>query len=180
MSERETAGAYGLCVGTYEDGLTHVGRPSEVRFAELPVNEAMVRQFVSAVRDPNPLYWDQDLAHQVCGSGVAPPAMLTTWVTPQNWRPDYMPDPATALLVAVPLPGDSMINISSEIEFFDHLRIGDRLNVVEEVESISEEKQTRVGTGHYLTVVGRFRRESGELVAIQRNVILRFWARGAQ
>jgi len=180
MSERDTAGAYGLNVGSYEEGLTHIGRPSEPRFAELPVNEAMVRQFVSAVRDPNPLYWDQELATQVCGSGVAPPAMLTAWVTPQNWRPDYVADPAAALLVAVPLPGDSMINISSEIEFFDHLRIGDRLNVVEEVESISEEKQTRVGPGHYLTVVGRFRRESGELVALQRNVMLRFWARGAQ
>ena len=62
MTERESAGAYGLNVGTYEEGLEHIGRPSEVRFAELPVNEAMVRQFVSAVRDPNPLYWDQDLA----------------------------------------------------------------------------------------------------------------------
>ena len=180
MSENETAGDYGLHVGTYEEGLTYVGRPSEVRFSELPVNEAMVRQFVSAVRDPNPLYWDQDLATQFCGSGIAPPAMLTTWVTPQNWRPDDMAEPATALLVAVPMPGDSMINVSSDIEFFDHLRIGDRLNVVEEVESISEEKQTRVGVGHYLTVVARFRRQTGELVAIQRNVILRFWARGAQ
>ena len=180
MSERERAGAYGLNVGTYEEGLQHIGRPSEVRFAELPVNEAMVRQFVSAVRDPNPLYWDEALATRICGSGVAPPAMLTAWVTPQNWRPDYLREPATALLVSVPLPGDSMINISSDIEFFDHLRVGDRLNVVEEVESISEEKQTRVGAGHYLTVVARFRRQSGELVAIQRNVMLRFWARAAQ
>jgi hypothetical protein len=180
MSERESAGAYGLNVGTYEEGLGYIGRPSEVRFAELAVNEPMVRQFVSAVRDPNPLYWNEDLATRVCGSGIAPPAMLTTWVTPQNWRPDYVADPATALLVAVPLPGDSMINISSDIEFFDHLRIGDRLNVVEEVESISEEKQTRVGTGHYLTVVARFRRQTGELVALQRNVMLRFWAKGTQ
>jgi hydroxyacyl-ACP dehydratase HTD2-like protein with hotdog domain len=73
-----------------------------------------------------------------------------------------------------------MINFSSEIEFFDFLRVGDRLNVVEEVESISEEKQTKVGRGHFITVVARFRRQSGELVAEQRNVMLRFTAEGAK
>ena len=73
-----------------------------------------------------------------------------------------------------------MINISSEIEFFDHIRIGDRLNVVEEVEAISEEKQTKVGPGHFITVVARFRRQSGALVALQRNVMLRFWGATAQ
>ncbi len=88
--------------------------------------------------------------------------------------------PPAALLVAVPMPGDSMINISSEYEFFDRLRVGDRREVVETVESISEEKETRVGRGHFLTVVARFRRGNGELVATQRNVMLRFWAKGAE
>lgn len=170
-----TAGDYGLNVGTYEEGLAHVGRPSEVRFADVEVNTAMVRQFVSAIQDPNPLYWDDRLATERCGSPIAPPATLVSWLTNLRWRPDDAPPPAEALLVAVPLPGNSMINVSSEIELFDHLRIGDRLNVVEEVESISEEKQTQVGRGHFLTVVARFRRQSGELVAEQRNVMLRFW-----
>jgi acyl dehydratase len=175
--ETSTDDLYGLNVGTYEEGLTHVGRPTEVRFSELPVNEAMVRQFVGAVHDPNPLYWDPALATRLCGSPVAPPATLVIWTTAQNWTPTKQPGPAPALLVKVPMPGDSMINISSEIEFFDHIRVGDRLNVVEEVEAISEEKQTKVGRGHFVTVVARFRRESGELVATQRNVLLRFWGK---
>ena len=169
---------HGLNIGTYEEGLASVGRVSEVRFSTVSVNEAMIKQFVSAVRDPNPIYWDDDLATRICGSPVAPPATLITWTTPLNWQPGELPAGEAALLVAVPLPGDSMINISSEIEFFDHLRVGDRLNVVEEVEAISEEKATRVGRGHFITVVARFRRHSGVLVAIQRNVMLRFWATG--
>lgn len=172
--------AHGLNIGTYEQGLAYIGRPTEPRVAELPVNEAMVRQFVAAVRDPNPLYWDDELATELCGGPIAPPATLITWLTPPVWKPGRAPGPGEALLVAVPLPGDSMINISSEIEFFDHLRIGDRLEVVEEVEAISEEKQTKVGRGHFVTVVARFRRVSGDLVAVQRNVMLRFWAAGAQ
>jgi hypothetical protein len=169
---------HGLNVGTYEEGLDHIGRVSEVRFSTVPVNEAMIKQFASAVRDPNLLYWDEQLATRLCGSPVAPPATLITWTTPPNWQPGETTGPLAALLVAVPLPGDSMINISSEIEFFDHLRVGDRLNVVEEVETISEEKQTKMGRGHFITVVARFRRQSGVLVAVQRNVMLRFWAVG--
>lgn len=169
MAEEQKQGAYGLQIGTLEAGRAWIGRPGESRAGEIDVNEAMIRQFVSAIRDPNPDYWREPPS--------VPPAMLTTWVTPQNWRPDRRTGPAAALLVAVPMPGDSMINISSEIEYFVPLRVGDRVSVVEEVESISDEKETRVGPGHFLTMVARYRRQTGEVVAIQRNVILRFWAR---
>lgn len=169
MAEDRKQGAYGLQVGTLEAGRAWIGRPGEPRIGEIDVNAAMIRQFVSAIRDPNPDYWGEPPS--------VPPAMLTTWVTPQNWRPDRTTGPAAALLVAVPMPGDSMINISSEFEFFEPLRLGDRVSVVEEVEAISDEKETRVGPGHFLTMVARYRRQTGELVALQRNVILRFWAR---
>ena len=180
MSDDAPDETYGLNVGTYEDGLQWVGRSGAVRFAELAVNQAMVRNFVSAIEDPNELYWDDATASRVCGAPVAPPAMMTTWVTPRAWAPGASDGSGTAMLVAVPLPGDSMINMSSEFEFFDHVRIGDRLNVVETVEAVSEEKTTRVGKGHFLTVVSTFRRETGEMVASQRNVIFRFWSAGAQ
>lgn len=174
-SEEKREGAYGLNVGTYEEGLQHVGKPGTVRHGPVPVNDAMIRQFLSAVRDANPIYWDAELAQQMCGGPIAPPATLVSWVTEFGWQPPSLPPPPQALLTAVPMPGDSMINIVSEIEFFDHIRVGDRLTVEEEVESISEEKVTKVGRGHFLTVVARFRRDNGELVALQRNVMLRFW-----
>jgi acyl dehydratase len=179
MTDEDTKreGAYGLNVGTYEEGLQYVGRPGAVRSAPVAVNDAMIRQFLAAVRDANPIYWDAELAEKVCGGPIAPPATLVSWVTDFQWQPPSLEAPAPALLTAVPMPGDSMINIVSEIEFFDHIRVGDRLQVVEEVESISEEKVTKVGRGHFLTVTARFHRESGELVAVQRNVMLRFWTK---
>ena len=169
-------GEYGLNLGTLEEGRAWIGRPTQPRFADVPVNVAMVRQYVAALQDGNPLYWDDDYAAAVAGSGVAPPATLISWVTPLDWRPDGSGGPGGALLTAVPMPGDSMINVSSEIEFFDRVRVGDHLNVVEEVLAISDEKVTQAGRGHFLTIVARFRRQSGELVAEQRNVLLRFWA----
>ena len=171
-------GEYGLNIGTLEEGRSWIGRPTQPRFADVPVNLAMVRQYVAALQDGNPMYWDDEYAVEVAGSAVAPPATLISWVTPLDWRPDGSGGPGAALLTAVPMPGDSMINVSSEIEFFDRLRVGDHLNVVEEVVSISDEKVTQVGRGHFLSIVARFRRQSGELVAEQRNTMLRFWAGG--
>ena len=78
---------HGLNIGTSEEGLAYVGRVSEVRFSTVSVNEAMIKQFVAAVRDPNPIYWDDDLATRICGSPLAPPATLITWTTPLNWQP---------------------------------------------------------------------------------------------
>ena len=63
-SEEKREGAYGLNVGTYEEGLQHVGKPGTVRQAPVPVNDAMIRQFLSAVRDANPIYWDAELAQK--------------------------------------------------------------------------------------------------------------------
>lgn len=167
---------YGLNIGTYEEALDHVGRPTDARHGDAEVNTDRGRRFASAVQDPNPLWWDDDLARDLTGDRVAPPATLVSWVTALDWKPDGTGGPGTALLTSVPMPGDSMMNVSSEIEFFDHLRVGDRYAVTEVVEDISEEKQTRAGRGHFLTMTADYRRQDGTLVARQRNVMLRYWA----
>ena len=50
--------------------------------------------------------------------------------------------------------------------------IRDRASTV--AESISEEKQTRLGPGHFVTWVTTFRDEAGEVVARQRFRVLKF------
>ena len=177
-SDQTPKAVYGLNVGTYEEGLEHVGVRTEPRYADAEVSEGVGRAFASAVRDGNPLWWDEGLARSVAGGPVVPPATLVSWVTNLDWKPDGSGGPGTALLTSVPLPGDSMINVSSEIEFFDHLRVGDRYHVIEVVEDISPEKRTSAGRGHFLTMVADYHRQDGTLVASQRNVMLRFWAEG--
>lgn len=168
------AGAASLTVGTYDEGLAWVGRVTEPRAADRDVELGAGLIFASSVQDGNALWWDAQVAQRVAGGRVVPPATLLSWLTPLNWHPDRETDGGAALTTAVPLPGDSMINISSDIEFFDHLRVGDRYQVVEKVEAVSELKRTAAGPGHFLTVSATFTRESGEVVAVQRNVMLRF------
>jgi hypothetical protein len=51
---------------------------------------------------------------------------------------------------------------------------GDLLTVVEELVSVSPEKQTRLGVGHFVQTLETYRRRDGTVVARCRNTLFRF------
>ena len=51
---------------------------------------------------------------------------------------------------------------------------GDRLTIVEEVVSVSPEKQTKLGVGHFIETLDTFTRQDGAVVATNRNTLFRF------
>jgi acyl dehydratase len=170
----ETAGTgYDIAMGTYEDAVAMIGQTTEVRYGEAPVNVAMARHFAAMVHDANPGYWDEEFADAQWGGLIAPPAMLMTWVIPIEWRPGGAL-PVPLLTARVPLPGTTFVNASNETEFFQPIRVGDRLNVTEELVSVSAEKRTALGAGHFVTTCSSFRRQDGVLVARMTNVLFRF------
>jgi uncharacterized protein len=166
---------YDVPVGTYEDAKAMVGTTTPVRFAELPVNTAMIRHYAALVRDANASYWDDEFASQQWGAVIAPPGMLMTWLVPLEWKPAGG-TPVPLLTARVPLPGDTFLNSSNDTEFFEPIRVGDHLNVVEELVDVSEEKETAFGRGHFVTTVSTFRRQDGRVVARSSNVLFRFTA----
>lgn len=167
---------YALPVGSYEDARAMVGQPADVRFGHVDVNEAMVRAFCALVRDPNPSYWDRDYARAHWGGLPAPPAMLMTWVMPMEWQPGA-PAPTPLLTARVPLPGDTIVNVSNDTEHLRPVLEGDRLSVTEELTDVSPQKQTSLGRGHFVTTATTYRRQDGEVVARMTNVLFRFTAR---
>jgi len=46
--------------------------------------------------------------------------------------------------------------------------------VVEELVSVSPEKKTRLGVGHFVQTLETFRRQDGTVVAKNRNTLFRF------
>ena len=52
----------------------------------------------------------------------------------------------------------SVVATDSDFEFFTELRPGDRVSLTEVIESISEEKQTGLGVGHFVTTLKTYRR----------------------
>jgi acyl dehydratase len=172
VSELGSTG-YDIAMGTLEEARAMIGHTTPVRFGVAPVNAAMVRHFAALAHDPNAGFWDEEFAAEQWGGVIAPPAMLMTWVMPLEWTPDGgLPVPL--LTARVPLPGTTFVNASNEVEFFQPIRVGDVLNVTEELVSVSDEKTTALGTGHFVTTCSTFRRQDGTTVARMTNVLFRF------
>ncbi|MBV9092213.1 MAG: MaoC family dehydratase N-terminal domain-containing protein [Mycobacteriaceae bacterium] len=165
--------SYEFAFGSFQDAVQMVGVRSRPRFACTAVSAASIQHFASMVRDGNPSYWDATFAHRVWGGLVAPPAMLMGLLIPPPWLPSEAPRVAS-IAIRVPLPGTTMVNAANDVEFVTPILEGDRLSVVEEVVSVSPEKRTRLGIGHFVETCERYHKDDGTLVAVNRNTLFRF------
>lgn len=165
--------SYQLTFGTYEDALRMVGAASAPRTARTQVSGARIQLFAAMVHDGNRSYWDAEFARQKWGGLLAPPALLMGWLIPPPWEPEGRP-PAASVVLRVPLPGTTFINAANDVEFLEPIIEGDLLTVVEELVSVSPEKQTRLGVGHFVQTLETYRRQDGTVVARCRNTLFRF------
>ena len=148
-----------------------------------PVNLPMIRHWVAAFDDRNPVYLDPDVAAGTrFGELVAPPLMLQTWTMPtpliegigeRGGSPNPISD-TNPLTVLDDGGFTATLAASSEFEIERYLRVGERITSTNVVESVSEEKQTRIGRGHFLTWLTTYRDEHGEVVGRQRFGIFKF------
>ena len=116
------------------------------------VNLPMIRHWVDALDNRNPVYLDAELAATTRFGGiVAPPAMLQTW-TMGRPRIEGIAgrggaageiDPDTPLGVLADAGYSATLATNSELEFERYLRPGDRLHSSTVLESISERRPRR-------------------------------------
>ena len=164
MTQSEDETGYALPIGTLEDARAMVGKRTPLRWAPAPVSLGRIQQFCAMTQDGNPSYWND---------GIAPPAMLESWLMPLEWSP-WSTTPEPRLPARIPLPGRSMINGGNDTTFHLPVRVGDRLSVEEELLSVSDLKQTRLGEGHFVETLSVFRNQDGDVVAEVRNTLFRF------
>jgi acyl dehydratase len=140
-----------------------VGKPlgsSEPSLSPDEVNVPMIRHWVDALADHNPVYLDEPFAATTrFGHVVAPPAMMQTWTMPRpkiegiaerGGAPDEIrfDNPITVLDEAGYV---GTLATNSELTFERYLKPGDRLRSSVVVESISDRKKTSLGLGYFLT-----------------------------
>lgn len=159
--------------GTYEEARNWIGRKSETRDCDSEVNWPAIKYFCALVRDANPNYWNADEARRRFGAVISPPGMVMVWPMPVPWRPEGRSE-HFLMATEVPLPGDTLINVSTDSEFFKPIKVGDRLSVQEEVVDVTPEKKTSLGPGHFVTTLATLRDQNGEVVATNRNVLFRY------
>lgn len=148
-----------------------------------PVNQPMIRHWAAAFEDHNPVYTEPEFAASTrFGGVVAPPLMLQTWTM------------ATPMITGIAERGGSPVErgdggplavfdeagftatlaSNSEFEIERYLRPGDQVSATTVVESISDRKHTRIGTGYFVTWATTYTDQEGEVVGRQRFRILKF------
>jgi acyl dehydratase len=161
----------------------HIGQPiGTPSVAPDPVNQAMIRHWAAAFEDQNPVYTDpQRAAASRFGEIVAPPMMLQTWTMPTPKitgiaeRGGSPVEATTNPLASLDQAGFiATLATNSEVEIVRYLRLGDVITSTMEIESVSEEKQTRIGRGHFVTWVTTYRDARGDVVGRQTFRILKF------
>jgi len=173
-------------VNLYDELQALVGRPMSDRGPQTgpdPVNLPMIRHWCAAFDDHDPVYTDDAYARGTRFGGiVAPPLMLQTWSFP------------TPMLVGiaergghpVPSTGRSPLSIlddagyrgtlaaNSEFEIVRYLRLGDTVTSETTLDEVSEEKQTRLGAGFFVTWLTTYTDQRGEVVGWQRFRVFKF------
>ena len=173
-----TADDTGAAIKQAADRIAALGE-SGPRLAPDPVNLPMIRHWVQAMGDTNPVYTDAEVAERsVHGGLVAPPAMTQVW-TMRGLQPSGGEDPAAREgsagredpadredPVAREEPADplglmsaaldeagftSVVATNSEQEYFRYLRPGEQVTVRSSLEEVTGPKRTALGEGWFVT-----------------------------
>jgi uncharacterized OB-fold protein/acyl dehydratase len=156
-----------------------VGQSGPPQVARHPVSTPAVADWCDAIGDGNPCYLDEEYAAKsVHGGLVAPPATLDIWDRaglPAQWRTAAGGDPRGSVLRELEAAGFvGVVAVNSELEIVRYLRPGDMVQHVQSLESVSERKQTGLGTGYFVTTRQRYTTTDGEHVGDLLFRILKF------
>jgi len=159
---------------------------------EGPVNvcKQMIRHWCEAMEDANPVYTNEEYASTTKFRGIiAPPTMIQAWCFPPLWpdgqelqwrdpvsfaskQPLALHQVALERLAKADFTG--VFATRTVMEFMQPLRIGDRLSLVVKLIDVTPERDTRVGSGHFVTFMNSYTNQRGELVGTQSFTIFAF------
>jgi 3-oxo-4,17-pregnadiene-20-carboxyl-CoA hydratase alpha subunit len=130
---------------------------SRPRPAPDPVNLPMIRHWVQAMGDTNPVYTDAEAAARSAHGGlVAPPAMAQVWtmrgLQPANGEGSDPGDPLGLMSAVLDEAGfTSVVATNSEQEYHRYLRHGEHVTVRSSLEGVTGPKRTSLGEGWFVT-----------------------------
>ncbi|MBA2945466.1 bifunctional MaoC family dehydratase N-terminal/OB-fold nucleic acid binding domain-containing protein [Streptomyces himalayensis] len=165
-SSTDTAGDISL---SYQRLKAYEGRPAAVAgVGKDPVNEPMIRHWCEAMGDTNPAYAGPD--------AIAPPTMLQAWTMGGLSGHEARSGAYDELLTLLDGAGyTSVVATDCEQEYLRPLRPGDEITFDAVIESVSERKTTKLGTGHFVTTRMDVRAGAdGELAGTHRFRILKY------
>jgi len=101
--------------------------------------------------------------------------MVQAYCIPPLWPKRVLPDPQAKAVRMMDEAGYAgVVATTTSQEYFKPMRPGDRLSYKLKFVSVSPEKTTRLGTGHFLTSEYTYTNQKGEVVCVQSFTILKF------
>ena len=113
------------------------------------IDAGSIKFFAESIRDPDPLYWDEERASDTTYGGiVAPPTFYGGATSVRNLRSD---DPRNVSAAVVPIPpGWVGLNAGDDFELFHPVRPGDTLTCREKVMDAYERQGS---SGHLIFII---------------------------
>ena len=184
MSPQKTAAAQDSLDGRLQSFVGLAPGPSSR--GPSAVNLPMITHWVEAMGDHNPVYVDEAAAREAGFEGIiAPPTMLQAWIM-RGLRASQLSDDARAsgeygdtnhdrLMAILNDAGfTSVVATNCDQHYVRPLVLGDHVEVSSVIDSVSSEKKTGLGDGHFITTRLEFTDENGEPVATMQFRILKF------
>lgn len=138
---------------------SYVGRQGEP--VTMRVEWGKIREFARAIKDDDPLYFDEGHAQRAAGGVWAP---LTFLQTLRFWDDDGRGS------VRPPFDLKRTLHGEQEYEFFKPVLAGDSLTAVSRIVDLYDKPGKRGGTMTFCVTETEFTNERGELVARARQV----------
>ncbi|MFB9477523.1 bifunctional MaoC family dehydratase N-terminal/OB-fold nucleic acid binding domain-containing protein [Nonomuraea salmonea] len=132
--------------------------------ADDPVNVPMIRHWLTAMGDTNPVYLDR---------GLAPPAMAQVWTMRGPGGRDR--SPVDDLLAALDRAGyTGVVATNCEQTYHRYVRVGERLTPATRLSGLAGPKRTALGTGYFTTWNVTWYTDEDEPVATMMFRVLKF------
>lgn len=170
---------------TDEDYSQYIGVTSETRVSPAPLESDTLRRFVQAIMDNDPLYYDESYAKTTRHGGVVAPPLFPVHAFR---RPPGTPDPLDKLrdnpdsdgsagvggaqgLPPIPTPYKRLLNGGNEIEFFQCLRMGEKVVSTAKYADVRL-KEGKGGKMLLVVIETELRNERHELLLINRQTLI--------
>jgi len=155
---------------TLEDMQKYVG--TEAKPHVLHVEKELVRRFVDAVHDPNPLWTDEEYAKGTRHGGtIVPPQIFSAIMTIARCSPDTGKIPIP--VAEAPLPRENVLEGEETWEFFTPLRVGDVITSRTKLTDVKR-REGRLGEMFILVYEAETVNQRGELIARSTNTIVNY------
>jgi peroxisomal enoyl-CoA hydratase 2 len=128
----------------------------------MPIEWSKVREFARAIRDPNPAYFDPELAKMEAGGIPIPPTFLQVAAF---WQ-DSESVPTASFDLRRILHGEQ------EFEFFKPIFVGDMLTGTARISDVFEREGGRGGKMTFMVTEIEYKNQKGEKVALARGTLI--------